>query len=176
MFECLILPCCTLTDTSWSDSDQLNQNPWAWSWIRTPGERLPTPVFWPEVFHGLCSPWGCKESDTTEQLSPFFHFQGPLEASLSAHHRLHVQGFWFSRSGWSLSICISHEFPGAAAAGWDHILRTAARIQLMFCGYWEVSVRVLQGEENQTFKHTHTHTHIYICIDPEQCPTWRIIL
>ena len=32
-------------------------------------ESLPTPVFWPEEFHGLYSPWGCKESDTTEQLS-----------------------------------------------------------------------------------------------------------
>ena len=29
-------------------------------------ERLPTPVFWPGEFHGLCSPWGHKESDTTE--------------------------------------------------------------------------------------------------------------
>ena len=25
-------------------------------------------VFWPGEFHGLYSPWGCKESDTTEQL------------------------------------------------------------------------------------------------------------
>ena len=35
-------------------------------------ERLPTPVFWPGEFHGLCSvysPWGHKESDTTERLS-----------------------------------------------------------------------------------------------------------
>ena len=30
------------------------------------GERLPTPVFWPGEFHGLYSPWGHKESDTTE--------------------------------------------------------------------------------------------------------------
>ena len=29
-------------------------------------ERLPTPVFWPREFHGLYSPWGCKESDRTE--------------------------------------------------------------------------------------------------------------
>ena len=29
-------------------------------------ERLPTPVFWPREFHGLYSPWGRKESDTTE--------------------------------------------------------------------------------------------------------------
>ena len=27
-----------------------------------------TPVFWPGEFHGLYSPWGRKESDTTEQL------------------------------------------------------------------------------------------------------------
>ena len=32
-------------------------------------ERLPTPVFWPGEVHRLHSPWGCKESDTTEQLS-----------------------------------------------------------------------------------------------------------
>ena len=32
-------------------------------------ERLPTPVFWPGEFHGLYSPWGCKESDMTERLS-----------------------------------------------------------------------------------------------------------
>ena len=36
--------------------------PWNW-------ERLPTPVFWPGEFHGLYSPWGGKESDTTELLS-----------------------------------------------------------------------------------------------------------
>ena len=32
-------------------------------------ERLPTPVFWPGEFHGLYSPCGLKELDTTEQLS-----------------------------------------------------------------------------------------------------------
>ena len=31
-------------------------------------DRLPTPVFQPGEFHGLYSPWGPKESDTTEQL------------------------------------------------------------------------------------------------------------
>ena len=35
------------------------------------GERLPTPAFWPGEFHGLYSPWGCKESDTTERLFTF---------------------------------------------------------------------------------------------------------
>ena len=36
--------------------------PWRREW-------LPTPVFWPGEFLGLYSPWGLKESDTTEQLS-----------------------------------------------------------------------------------------------------------
>ena len=36
--------------------------PWRREW-------LPTPVFWPGEFHGLYSPWGRKESDTTQQLS-----------------------------------------------------------------------------------------------------------
>ena len=46
------------------------------TWVRSLGwedpwrrERLPTPVVWPREFHGLYSPWGHKESDTTEQLS-----------------------------------------------------------------------------------------------------------
>ena len=41
---------------------------------RSPGrrERLPTPGFWPGEFHELYSPWGCKELDTTEQLSLHF--------------------------------------------------------------------------------------------------------
>ena len=35
-------------------------------------ERLPTPVFWPGEFHEAYSPWGRKESDTTERLSLHF--------------------------------------------------------------------------------------------------------
>ena len=45
------------------------------TWVRSLGwedplrrERLPTPVFWPREFHGLYSPRGHKELDTTEQL------------------------------------------------------------------------------------------------------------
>ena len=36
-------------------------------------ERLPTPVFWPGEFHGLYSPWGHKQSDTTER--PSLHYE-----------------------------------------------------------------------------------------------------
>ena len=37
-------------------------------------DRLPTPVFWPEEFHGLYSPQGCKELDMTERFSLSFLF------------------------------------------------------------------------------------------------------
>ena len=36
------------------------------------GRALPTPIFWPGEFHGLYSPWGRKESDTTERHSLYF--------------------------------------------------------------------------------------------------------
>ena len=43
------------------------------TWVRSLGGedpletgKLPTPVFWPEEFHGLYSPWGHKESDMTD--------------------------------------------------------------------------------------------------------------
>ena len=51
------------------------------TWVRSLGWKdplenrmVPTPVFLPEEFHGQgslagYSPWGCKESDTTEQLT-----------------------------------------------------------------------------------------------------------
>ena len=43
-------------------------NPWVGKipWRR---KRLPTSVLWLGEFHGLYSPWGCKELDTTERLS-----------------------------------------------------------------------------------------------------------
>ena len=56
---------------------QLVKNPpamcetWVWSlgWEDPleKGKRLPTPVFWPGQFHGLYSPWDCKDT----QLSNF---------------------------------------------------------------------------------------------------------
>ena len=50
-------------------------------WVRKiPWRRKwqPTPVFLPGESHGQrslegCSPWGCKESDTTERLSTALH-------------------------------------------------------------------------------------------------------
>ena len=46
----------------------VGDHPWVGKipWRR---EQLPTPVFWLGGFHGLYSPWGRKELDTTERLS-----------------------------------------------------------------------------------------------------------
>ena len=53
------------------------------TWVRSlswkdPVEKgmLPTPVFWPEEFHGLYSPWGHKESDTTDHSLPHWWWVG----------------------------------------------------------------------------------------------------
>ena len=55
---------------------------WKILWRR---ERLPTPVFWLGEFYGLGSPWGRKESDTTEQLSASLSNRGKKKkASLSS--------------------------------------------------------------------------------------------
>ena len=61
-------PCGSAANESAYNAGDLSLIPWLG---RSPGERerLPTPVFWPGEFHGLYSPWGCKESDRTEQLS-----------------------------------------------------------------------------------------------------------
>ena len=58
------LPC----DTAGKESTRRRFAPWVGKipWRR---ERLPTPVFWSREFHGLYSPWGCNESNTTEQLA-----------------------------------------------------------------------------------------------------------
>ena len=51
-------------------------------------ESLPTPVCWPGEFHGLYSPWGCKELDTTEQLSlhyALFTFSLLIDLRLMLH-------------------------------------------------------------------------------------------
>ena len=50
---------------------------------RSPGRRgwLPTPIFWPGEFHGLYSPCGHRESDTTEwlALSPYIYIDRESE-------------------------------------------------------------------------------------------------
>ena len=73
---------------------QLVKNPPAmWeTWVQSLGWEDPlerewqsTPVFWPEEFHGLYSPWGQKESDTTERLSRRFTSCASQDASYLSH-------------------------------------------------------------------------------------------
>ena len=72
------------------------------SWRR---KRLPTPVFWPGEFHGLYSPWGHKELDTTEQISP--HSSSHINQNKESWVGEKYEGR-FSALCW-LSICDSHK-------------------------------------------------------------------
>ena len=58
------------------------------SWRR---EQLPTPVFWPGIFHGLYSPWDGKESDTSEQLSLSVSYTQKAEHILTIQHCVFLQ-------------------------------------------------------------------------------------
>ena len=50
-------------------------------------------MYWPGEFHGLYSPWGCNESDTTELLS--LHFTSPpLTSGVQSHHLAHFYVSW----------------------------------------------------------------------------------
>ena len=66
--------------------------PWGWEW-------QPSPAFLPGKLHGQkslvgCRPWGCKESDMTEQLSTYVHNGGEREwAQGMAGRNLHCMGW-----------------------------------------------------------------------------------
>ena len=65
-------PCGSAGKESACNAGALGLIPGFGSWVGTTlwrRERLPNPVFWPGEFHGLYSPWVCKESDSTERLS-----------------------------------------------------------------------------------------------------------
>ena len=67
-------------------------------------EWLPTPVFLPGESHGQrslvgCSPWGRKESDTTERIT------FSLLSRLTAHPITHTHRIRKMRSQWSRAGC-----------------------------------------------------------------------
>ena len=75
------------------------RRPWFDSWVgKIPWkrERLPTPVFWFREFHGLYSPWGCKELDTTERLS----LSLTPGSTLTPYPPLHVRVGQTTQVGW----------------------------------------------------------------------------
>ena len=61
-------PCGSASKESACNAGDLDSIPWLG---RCPGEGngYPLQYSWPRESHGLYSPWGCKESDRTEQLS-----------------------------------------------------------------------------------------------------------
>ena len=66
---------------------------WDWAWVgKIPWRRewLPTLVFWPGELHGLYSPWGHIELDTTEWLH---HFTDTVEVK------------WFLGAYWKYCPC-----------------------------------------------------------------------
>ena len=64
---CLGFPCGSAGKGSTYNVGDLGLTP---GMVRSPGEGkgCPPPVFWPREFHGLYSPGGSKELDTTERL------------------------------------------------------------------------------------------------------------
>ena len=65
---------------------------------RSPGEDIPTPVFWLGEFHGQRSlvgsnPWGRKESDMTEHTQTD-HAHDSIESTQFIWDSLSISGFW----------------------------------------------------------------------------------
>ena len=79
------------------------------TWVRSLGwedpwrrKQLPTPVFWPGEYHGLYSPWGCKELNMTVPLGRFkFSYSVQLWAKVST-----FQPFSFYSPGYGEMILI----------------------------------------------------------------------
>ena len=75
-------PCGSAGKESACNAGDLSSSPWR-------KERSPTPVLWPGEFQGLYSPWGHKESDTTEwfSLSHFRTYQRVLHIVRVLFHK-----------------------------------------------------------------------------------------
>ena len=101
-------------------------------------ERLPTPVFWPGEFHGLYSPWGCKELDTTEWLSLSLDRCTPVEwmdslifssiCLIIYTEYLFFDGPWkrcwrYNIEKYTVLLLIAHNGSG----GWKHVDPTMSR-------------------------------------------------
>ena len=72
---------------------------WVYPWVgKIPWrrERLPTPVFWPREFHGLYSPWGCKEFS----LFTFRWHSGEEPSCQCRRHKRHRFSLWVRKSPW----------------------------------------------------------------------------
>ena len=73
------------------------------------GQGLPTPVFWPGEFHGLYSPQGHKESDTTERLT-HTHIHIQVHGRGAGEALQTISGYYFKRT--SLGFTEAQRLPG----------------------------------------------------------------
>ena len=98
-------------------------------------ERPPIPVFWPGEFHGLYSPWGHKESDTTEQLS-LLHLEVVGCCSLSISENLRLTAIQAAReagkcSAYQAAVCLApnREYCYWRRGEWNQ--RTVSRLLIL---------------------------------------------
>ena len=82
------------------------------TWVRSLGWEDPlekgkatTSVFWPGEFHGLYSPWGRKESDTTEKLSLHYYQISIAAPKMVASFYNDSSGYFVSSVFFSLEFC-----------------------------------------------------------------------
>ena len=135
------------------------------TWVQTLGWEdplekgtLPTPAFWPGEFHGLYSPWGGKESDTTERLS--LHKAGLTEHrakpermgnrpfSLDLHNFSHKVCWgldWRGPHGWIMNSWV---LPRACLGAWQHLVRWGVSETVTFCKRRVLSCSIHRGKEN----------------------------
>ena len=126
-------------------------------------ERLPIPVFWPGELHRLYSPWGRKESDTTEWLSLSLSESpdketkpGPswiyiLNAHMQKKANMWLFSYVFHKSAWinywgmsfkgqdmvctHLSFIIVNTIPVSLIGSWHHPQSPCGWVLLREC-YW----------------------------------------
>ena len=89
--------------------------------------KVPTPLFWSGEFQGLYSPWGRKELDMTEQLSPSTWRQVPPLLALPPAHKGCPLGPLILSSG--------HPSPNLSPAKVLLILQMAAQMSLPLASF-----------------------------------------
>ena len=114
-------------------------------------ERLPTPVFWPGEFHGQYSPWGCKQSDTTEQLSLLLALEmstRPLRTN-TPKDVLFIIGDWNAKVG-------SQETPGVTGKFGLGICNEVGQRLIELC---QESTLVIANTASKNTREDSTHGH-----------------
>ena len=129
--------------------------------------RLPTPVFWPGELHGLYSPWGRNESDTTEQSSLSFYihtltFLITIQQSLpSLLPTFPYSNPYFPRSSYFLFFSSTFLQGALFSDSYITTLLSLAR-QCQFC---QDTVNYLQYPESLTHRRCSMYLHVlYQCL------------